>query len=95
MEKISVLELNGVSNLEDLHNRIKKALDFPDYYGKNWSAFWDCLNRDCDIDFVKITGCNTVSEKMLTHIEIMKELLEKNRIYWQNSDSPFNYEIID
>lgn len=34
MEKISVLELNGVSNLEDLHNRIKKALDFPDYYGK-------------------------------------------------------------
>lgn len=52
-------------------------MDFPDYYGKNWSAFWDCLNRDCDIDFVKITGCNTVSEKMLTHIEIMKDLLKK------------------
>lgn len=95
MQNITVLDLNGVSNLEDLHNRIKKALDFPDYYGKNWNAFWDCLNRDCDIDFVKIIGCNTVSKKMFAHIEIMKELLEKNHIYWQNSDSPFNYEIID
>ena len=54
MENIAVLDLTDVSDLEDLHNRIKKALDFPDYYGANWNAFWDCLNRDCDVDFVKI-----------------------------------------
>ena len=90
-----MLWLTGVCNLEDLHNRIKKALDFPDYYGNNWNAFWDCLNRDCDVDFVKIIGCNTITQNLIPHIEKMKELLEKNRIYWQNSDSPFNYEIID
>lgn len=27
MEKISILDLNGVSNLEDLHNRIKKSIE--------------------------------------------------------------------
>lgn len=26
-----------------MHLIIKEALNFPDYYGCNWSAFWDCL----------------------------------------------------
>jgi RNAse (barnase) inhibitor barstar len=26
-----------------LHEMLAAALDFPDYYGKNWDAFWDCL----------------------------------------------------
>ncbi len=95
MENIAFLDLTGVSDLEDLHNRIKKALDFPDYYGANWNAFWDCLNRDCDVDFVKIIGCSTTTQKLTPHIEKMKELLDKNRNYWQNSDKPFNYEIVD
>ena len=26
-----------------LHQRIRKAFGFPDYYGENWDAMWDCL----------------------------------------------------
>ncbi|MBO5106576.1 MAG: barstar family protein [Clostridia bacterium] len=95
MKNTVILDLTDVGNLEDLHNRIKKALDFPDYYGKNWNAFWDCLNRDCDVDFVKITGYRTISKSLLPHIEKMKELLNKNRSYWQNSNVPFDFEIVN
>ncbi len=27
----------------DMHFTIRDSLEFPDYYGCNWSAFWDCL----------------------------------------------------
>ena len=26
-----------------LHRRIRKTFGFPDYYGENWDAMWDCL----------------------------------------------------
>lgn len=26
-----------------LHQRIRKTFGFPDYYGENWDAMWDCL----------------------------------------------------
>ena len=45
MEEIrhAILDLSGCKDLRDLHTRIRDSLDFPDYSGKHWSAFWDCL----------------------------------------------------
>ena len=37
------LSLNGCKNWGTLHQRIRKAFGFPDYYGENWDAMWDCL----------------------------------------------------
>ena len=28
---------------EEMHQELKKKLEFPDYYGKNCDALWDCL----------------------------------------------------
>lgn len=38
-----VLDLTGCTDKYDLHRRIRESFDFPDYYGKNWDAMWDCL----------------------------------------------------
>ena len=38
-----VLELTGCGTLDEVHERIKRAFGFPDYYGENWDAMWDCL----------------------------------------------------
>ena len=29
--------------MRDYHEKLKLGFGFPDYYGRNWSALWDCL----------------------------------------------------
>ncbi len=93
--KIIELNLNGCKYLEEIHIRIQDALDFPDYYGKNWSAFWDCINRDCDVDFVTIVGTSSISNDLKESVNKMIEILERNKQFWNGTDCPFDYEIID
>ena len=38
-----LLEVSGCSSWDELHETIKQAFDFPEYYGKNLDALWDCL----------------------------------------------------
>ena len=40
-KKIVTLDLTDCKYLGEIHQRIKKAFHFPDFYGENWSAFWD------------------------------------------------------
>lgn len=37
------LDLRGVQSVADIHAAARTAFDFPDYYGCNWDAMWDCL----------------------------------------------------
>ena len=54
--KIIELDLTGCKNTRDIHERIRTAFDFPDWYGNNWSAFWDLLWSECDADKVIVKG---------------------------------------
>ena len=42
-EKIITLDLTDCKYLGELHERIRVAFNFPEWYGANWDAFWDCL----------------------------------------------------
>lgn len=94
MEEIrrAILDLSGCKTLWDLHTRIQEALDFPDYYGKNWDAFWDCLSIDCEYDFITVTGESRVASALDSSVAKMNEILEENKQYWHGQ---FDYEIID
>jgi RNAse (barnase) inhibitor barstar len=37
-EKVILPDLTGCKFLGELRQRIKKAFDFPDWYGENWDA---------------------------------------------------------
>ncbi len=45
-KKTVTLDLTGCQSLGEIHQRIKKTFDFPDFYGQNWDAFWDLLRTD-------------------------------------------------
>lgn len=92
--KKAIINLTGCKYVYELHQRIQDALDFPDYYGKNLDAFWDCINRECDIDFVTIIGSDSVSDDIKPIMKKIFDLFEENKKYWANSDCPFDYEII-
>lgn len=93
-EKIITLDLTGCKNWYELHERIRIVFDFPDGYGHNWIAFSDFLWSECDADKVVIIGETKVANNLKADIKSMNELLEKNKQYWANSDTPFDYEII-
>lgn len=93
-KKHAVLDLNGCQYVNELHERIEKALNFPEYYGRNLDAFWDCINHECDVDFITIVGIDTVAENLKPTIQMILNMLEENKQDWADSDCPFDYEIL-
>lgn len=76
-EKIVTLDLTGCKYLGEIHQRIKKAFDFPGFYGENWDAFWDLLRSECDADKIVIIGGETVSKELVPSIEMISEILKE------------------
>ena len=37
------VDFSEVKSYAEIQEVIKKSLDFPDYYGGNLDAFWDCI----------------------------------------------------
>lgn len=44
MQIISI-DCLDIKTSEQLHQKLARALDFPDYYGKNLDALFDCLTE--------------------------------------------------
>ena len=93
--KKATVDLTDCKYIIELHERIRIALDFPEWYGKNWDAFWDMINRNCEYNYITIKGSNTVSEKLKGSVKKMRDILEENKQDWAHSDCPFDYEFVD
>lgn len=92
------LDLTGCQYLSDIHERIRIAFDFPEWYGANWDAFWDLLRSECDSDKLIIKGTNTLTKEFDEHIAIFKETLDEyiafRDKYTKCGLKAFDYEII-
>lgn len=40
------IEIEPGMEIDDIHSLLAKAFEFPEYYGKNWDAFYECINDD-------------------------------------------------
>lgn len=76
-EKIITLDLTGCKYLGEIHQRIKKAFDFPDFYGENWDAFWDLLRTECDADKVVVLGGKSVSKDLIPSVQAINGILRE------------------
>ena len=95
-KKVIKLDLTGCKYLGKIHERIREAFGFPEWYGQNWSAFWDLLRTECDADKVEIFGEGSLPKEFEWHINKMHEILQ--RLVDQCINDPndsFEYEIID
>ena len=58
-----------------MHKIIQKSLDFPDYYGCNWAAFWDCLtDMYGDAIHIEIIGIDVIRRKFGDAADKMLEI---------------------
>lgn len=94
--KIIELDLTGCKYLAEIHERIRMAFNFPEWYGKNWSAFWDLLWSECDANQVIIKGEYSLSKEFDIPLSKMHEALEDNvKFRKDNNLEPFSYKIIN
>ncbi len=100
-KKVIVLDFTGVTRIMELHERIRLAFDFPEWYGKNWSAFKDLLFTECDADEVRIYGESTLPDEFTSEIILMHDILKRfARECCKDAEiypdcKPFTYIIID
>lgn len=69
-----VLDFTNIKKPSQLHRELKTKFEFPDYYGENWGALWDCLDGwyedDEDVN-VEIKGLETMPDDMQRYAQSM------------------------
>jgi RNAse (barnase) inhibitor barstar len=73
-----ILDFSKVEHYLDIHNVIKKELDFPDYYGCNWDAFWDCLTDMLGRPIhIEILGLEVIEQKFGDAADKLVDILKE------------------
>ena len=83
-KEIYNLDFSKIHYINEVHNIIKKELDFPDYYGENWYAFWDCLTDMVgDPLHIELIGFEIVHRSFPRDATIMLDIF-KDLKHWAN-----------
>ena len=80
MDKYTI-DFTNVKYYMEVHEVIKKSLDFPDYYGGNWDAFWDCLTDIIGVRSWALPVADEANDKHWAAVEKYKEEAERRSIF--------------
>ncbi len=73
-----------------VHKILKKKFGFPEYYGENWSALWDCLRymwNDEECIAVEIHGFYSMNKEVQEYCETMFKIFQ--RVHDENPNVTF------
>ena len=81
--KTITLDFTNCSHWMTFWQIIKEAYDFPDYFGNNLSALWDCLRYSWEEDvYTRIIGTKALPKELHEHmnkiLEVFDEVHEEN-----------------
>lgn len=81
-KELYTLDFSKVDTSTEIHQIIKDKLDFPDHYGMNWDACWDCLTDMVgDPIHIELIGIERVQNKFPRHAKIMLDTLKDLKHY--------------
>lgn len=73
-----IVDFSKVKTMYELHQLLKDSFYFPDYYGMNMDAFWDCITWDIDIPAtIYISGIDRLPKDLCSAKEKLKEILNR------------------
>ena len=61
-----MIELDALkmTSVEETHSYLAKELSFPDHYGKNLDALYDCLTEFCSKEFIVINNSKAMADNL-------------------------------
>ena len=72
-----VFDLSAITSVRDLHALMAKTLDFPDWYGPNWDAFWDVIIGLVEMpERLRLVGWDSFRQRFPRDAWIMKKCLD-------------------
>ncbi len=74
-----ILDFSGCKYLGEIHKILKQKFGFPEYYGENWDALWDCLDGlfCSNGNFrVKIYGFNSLNTELRNYCRTMLDIFD-------------------
>lgn len=75
--KTITLDFTECRYLGEIHQVLKEAFGFPDYYGENWDALWDCLRYYSDeLMLVQIKGLHTLPQELHAQTGVMVQIFK-------------------
>jgi len=76
------LDLTSVETAIELHLMLSDRLAFPDYYGRNWDAFWDCITdpeQSSMPHVLRLSGWLVLNQRMPRDARSLRQLLDDLR----------------
>ncbi len=77
------IDVHSIKTEEQLHKALARSLGFPEFYGKNWDAFWDSItglvNMPHELEF--IGSAHLSKELPSAYRQLTKCLEELNQKY--------------
>jgi ribonuclease inhibitor len=76
-QTIVEVDVSSVQSSAELHALFARLLGFPDYYGRNWDAFWDCVRDPVQAmpTTLRVKGYFALLEKLPKDARLMRECL--------------------
>jgi len=73
------IKLNGTKMVDkaSTHNYLKENLGFPDFYGNNLDALWDCLSTDFSSKKIIIFNSKSIVENLGSYGEVLIKLFQE------------------
>ena len=84
------LELTGCSSVGEVHECIKRTFGFPEYYGENWDAMWDCMDGLFDRREIVVRGFRTLPPEAQDYSRPLLEILEE--LHRENPEITYRME---
>ena len=81
-KELYTIDFTNVQHYLEMHFIIREALDWPDYYGCNWDASWDCLTNMVGRPVhIEIIGLDVIERKFDNAARTMIETLKEFKHY--------------
>ena len=68
------IDLTGIGNRSELHDRLQEALPLPVWYGRNLDAFYDCLTEQAEEWNLTFCGTGDADAVLPAYMDALRRL---------------------